>query len=243
MKKLVVVLAVLTMSVLGGLFWLSGNIDHLVRQAMVTYGSEMTQAKVTVGGVSISALNGNGRISDLSIGNPHGFRTPHAFKVKELRVAIDPGSLAREVVRIHRIAIIAPDIIYEKGERLTNFDALQKNIAAHLGSGGKSSAGAAQTGKPAKKMIVGEFVIQGAKAHAAASFLGGAMIDVTLPDLRLHDLGKAQGGMTSAELGQEIAGALKKQLSLAIRFDQLGHLGKGAGEAGGQVMRKVGKLF
>ena len=50
-------------------------------------------------------------------------------------------------------------------------------------------------------------------------------------------------GVTSGELGQEIAGALKKQLAASISFDNLGALAKGAGEKAGKTLEKAGKLF
>jgi hypothetical protein len=229
-KKLGIALLVLIAVVVSALFWLHGNMDGLVRDAITKYGSEMTQARVSVGGVKISAANGEGVISDLTIGNPKGYKTPHAFRVKEFTVAIDPASIARDVVTVKKIVIVAPDVMYEKGDAMTNFDAIQKNIAAYLGP---------SSGKPSgKKLIVEELTIRDAKAQASAPFMDGKTVTVSLPDLTLHNLGKAKGGITPGELGQEIAGALKKQLSGAISFDKLG---KAISEKAGEVKKSAGK--
>lgn len=243
MKKLGIVLLVLIAVVAGALLWLRGNMDSLVRDAIAKYGSEMTQAKVSVGNVKISAANGEGVISDLSIDNPKGFKTPHAFKVREFTIAIDPASVAGDVVTVKKIAIVAPDVIYEKGDTMTNFDAIQKNIADYLGP---------SSGKPSgKKLIVEELTIRDAKAEASAPFLDGKTMAVSLPDLSLHDLGKAKGGITPGELGQEIAGALKNQLSSAVSFDKLGkaisektgEVTKSAKETAGKATGKIKSLF
>ncbi len=236
MKKVGIALVVFIAVVAGALYWLSNNLDSLVRDAIAKYGSEMTQAKVSVGSVKIDAVNGEGIISDFEIGNPQGFKTPYAFKVKEFTVAIDPATLTGNVITIKKIAIIAPDVIYEKGDSMTNFDAIQKNIAEYLGPS-----------EEGKKLIVDEFKLRDAKAQAAAAFMDGKTVDVDLPDLTMRNIGKKEGGITPGELGQRIAGAMKKQLAGAISFDKLGkaaqQAGEAIGEAAGSAADKIKSLF
>lgn len=240
MKKVGIALIVFIAVVAGALYWLRNNLDNLVRDAIVKYGSEMTQAKVSVGSVKIDAVNGEGIISDFEIGNPQGFKTPYAFKVKEFTVAIDPTTLTGNVITIKKIAIIAPDVIYEKGDSMTNFDAIQKNIADYLGPSEQSSS-------EGKKLIVDEFKLRNAKAQAAAAFMDGKTVDVDLPDLTMRNIGKKEGGITPGELGQRIAGAMKKQLTGAISFDKLGkaaqQAGEAIGEAAGSAADKIKSLF
>jgi hypothetical protein len=72
-------------------------------------------------------------------------------------------------------------------------------------------------------------------------------VEVDLPDLTLRNLGKSKGGVTPGELGQEIAGALKKQLTGSINFDKLGKAlqekTKEVGKAAGDAVGKVKSLF
>jgi hypothetical protein len=241
MKKLGIAVLVVLVLVGGAVFWLHSGLDGLVRDAIAKYGSEMTQAKVTVGQVKISALNGEGTIANLVIGNPKGFKSAHAFSVGEFTLIVEPKSITGDVVTVKKIAIIAPDVMYEKGDAMTNFDAIQKNIAAYLGpSDGKSAKGG-------KKLIVAELTIRGAKAHGSAALLPGRSIDVPLPDLTLRNLGKAKGGVTPGELSLEIVGALEKQLINAISLDKLGNMAKGAEGlaegAAGKTLEKAGKFF
>lgn len=213
MKKVAIVLLVLAAAVGGGLWWLSGNIDGLIKNAIENYGSAMTQARVSVGAVNIAPADGKGTIGDLAIGNPAGFKTAHALKVGRIDVEIDIASVAKDVIVIRNIAIVAPDVIYEKGEAMTNFDAIQKNIGAYLGP--------ADGKKEGKKLIVDLLTVRGAKAEASAAFMGGKTVGVPLPDITLKNLGRAKGGITGGELGQEVAGALKAKLSGAVSFDRL----------------------
>ena len=236
MKKVGIALLVIIAVIAGALYWLRNNLDGLVRDAIAQYGSEMTQAKVSVGSVKIDAVNGEGIISDFEIGNPQGFKTPYAFKVKEFTVAIDPATLTGNVITVKKIAIVAPDVIYEKGDNMTNFDAIQKNIADYLGP-------SEQTSSEGKKLIVEEFKLRDAKAQAAAAFMDGKTVDVDLPDLTMRNIGKKEGGITPGELGQRIAGAMKKQLSGAISFDKLGKAAQQAGEAiGGAASDAADKI-
>ncbi|MDP1733821.1 MAG: hypothetical protein Q8L44_05595 [Sulfuritalea sp.] len=232
MKIVAIVLLILAAIIGAAMFWLSGNIDVLVKYAVAEYGSAMTQAKVSVDAVKIAPADGKGTISNLVIGNPAGFKTAHAIKVGQIDVDIDIASVARDVIVIRRIAIIAPDVIYEKGDAMTNFDAIQKNIASYLGP--------ADSKKEGKKLIVEEFTIRDAKAQASAAFMNGKTVNVSLPDITLKNLGKAKGGISPGELGQEIAGALKAKLTAAVSFDRLM---KSTGEALDKAGTAVKGLF
>jgi uncharacterized protein involved in outer membrane biogenesis len=229
MKKLAAAVLLLVAAVAAGaLFWLRSNLDGLVKDAIEKYGSEMTRARVTVAAVEIGAADGRGVIRGLSIGNPAGFRTPHALEVAEIEVAVDLASLAGDVVTISRIAIAAPDVIYEKGDAGTNFDAIQKNIAAYIGPS-KQDGG--------KKLIVTEFTLRRARAQASAAFMQGKTVAVALPDITLRDLGKSKGGMTPGELGQTIAAAIKQRLSSSVSFDRLAKSASSGLESAGKAIK------
>jgi hypothetical protein len=232
MKKLAIALLVLAAIAGAGVFWLSGNLDGLIKNAISSYGSAMTQATFSVGAVKITPADGKGTISDLLIGNPPGFKTTHALKVGRIDIEIDIASVPKDVIVIRRIAIHAPDVIYEKGDAMTNFDAIQKNIASYLGP--------SDSKKDGKKLIVEELTIRDAKAQASAAFLAGKTVSVPLPDITLKNLGKAKGGMTPGELGQEVTGALKAKLTGAVSFDRLM---KSTGEVLESAGSKVKDLF
>lgn len=234
-RKIVIALVVIVAAIGAGLFWLRGSLDGLIRDGIARYGSAMTQATVSVGSVEIRGSDGAGFIRNLHIGNPQGFKTPHALKVAEIEVAIDPASLARDVIVIRRIAIKAPDVIYEKGDAMTNFDALQKNIAAYLGLSERKEG-------DGKKLIVEELTIRDARAEVSAPFMQGKAATVNLPDITLRNLGKSKGGLPPGELGQEITQALKQRLSASVNFEGLARsAGSALGKAGEAVKGLLGQ--
>ena len=108
MKRAVAAFAVVALIAGAAAYWLAENLDGLVKEAIVSQGSAMTQAKVSVGAVRIAPADGRGTIDDLVIGNPAGFKTAHALRVARIELDIDLGSLAGDAVVIRRIAVQSP---------------------------------------------------------------------------------------------------------------------------------------
>lgn len=226
MKKLLLLtLMAALVAVAGVAWWLHGNLDAMVMRGISRYGSEMTQARVTVQSVQIRSTDGSGVIRGLTVGNPAGFRTPHALSVGVIEVVVDVRTLADPVVVVKRIVIDSPDVIYERGDALTNFEAIQKNIARSRGASSSSSSSASgssgsgsgsQAEAPGRKLIVDELIIRHARAQAGASVLGGQTVSATLPDIALHNVGRAQGGITPAQLGEVVTRALSQRLVASL---------------------------
>ena len=236
MKKLMTALGVLVvLAAVGagiGIWWLSNNVDRLVKNAIEDYGSRMVGAKVAVQSVELRA-SGEGIVKGLFIGNPKGFLTSHLARIDQFDMAIDLASLAGDVIHIRHINIVTPNLIYERGDTLTNVDAIQRNINTYIGP--SKSQGSS------RKLIVDLLTIRHARAQASAAFMSGKTVEVSLPDVTLRDIGKAKGGVTPAELGQIIAGALEKQLSAKISFENLRKQFSGAIDSGVKAIKGLFK--
>jgi hypothetical protein len=213
--------AVLLLAIGAGAWWLFGNIDAVVKRAITRYGSEMTQALVSVDAVQLRSSDGAGTVRGLTVGNPAGFTTPYALKVGVIDVAVELRTLADPVVVVQRIVIESPDLIYEKGATQTNFEAIQKNIASALGSRSAGGTGTGSAKAPARKLIVDELIIRNARARAAAPLLAGKTMSVTLPDIVLHHIGRVEGGITPAQLGEVVARTLSQRLIASLPFERL----------------------
>ena len=66
----------------------------------------------------------------MRVGNPPGFKTKHALTVARIELSLDVVSLTRDVVIVHKLAIHAPELVYEQGEAMTNVDTIHQHIAA-----------------------------------------------------------------------------------------------------------------
>ncbi|MCL4485417.1 MAG: hypothetical protein M1537_03600 [Nitrospirae bacterium] len=90
--------------------------------------------------------------------------------------------------------------------------------------------------KGGKKLIVDEISIRGTRVQASAGFMQGKTISVSLPDIVLRNIGRAQGGIPPGELGQTLVGALKAKLEGAVNFDALA-------KSVGTILNKAGGIL
>lgn len=227
MKKLLAIVAVLAVAAVAAYFVLQNPLGRLVKLAIEEFGPEMTQAAVKVSKVEISATDGRGALSGLFIGNPRGFKSDYALKAGDVEIELEPASLAKDVIVIRKILIDAPQIGYEKAGDITNFDAIQHNVEAYLGA--KGDKGEKPKQGSGKKMIIDSFVIRNAKVNY------NGMLELTLPDIELRNVGKRTGGATSAQVVKAIITELNIKLALALaRTAAIGGVGGvviGAGAA------------
>lgn len=229
MKKIFGILAVLTVVAIVAFFALSNPLGRLVKLTIEGFGPDMMQAEVRVSSVHISTTDGQGKLSGLKLGNPKGFQTDHALKADIIEIVIEPSSIAQDVVVIHKVLIDAPHIIYEKGDGGSNFDAIQHNVEAYLGTGGKKEKG------EGKKMIIDTFILRNAKVSYSGK------LNLSLPDIELHNIGKKSGGATSAQVTKAIIAELNAKLILALAKTVTGTVSGAAAGAGTAIKNMLGK--
>lgn len=208
MKKLLAIVAVLVIAAVAAYFMLQNPLGRLVKMAVEEFGPEMTQATVKVGKVEISATDGHGALSGLFLGNPKGFKSDYALKAGTVEIELEPASLAKDVIVIRKILIDAPQIGYEKVGDITNFDAIQRNIEKYLGA--KSDKSEKPKQGSGKKMTIDSFVIRNAKVNY------NGMLELTLPDIELRNVGKKTGGATSAQVVKAVVAELNTKLAIAL---------------------------
>lgn len=182
----------------GAAWWLFLSLDGLVKQAIQKWGPEITGVAVRVDSVKIEVTEGRGTIRGLMIGNPKGFQAPHALTLGEMRLTLDPASVARDVVVIKELLLAAPDLVYERGQGSDNLSVIQKNVDAWVAK----NAGAKKSEGPGKKFVIENVIIKNGKAHF------GTAVSAPMPDLHLRDIGKKTNGATAGEAVKQVWGAL-----------------------------------
>jgi hypothetical protein len=194
----------------GVALWIYLSLDQLVKRAIEHYGSEIIQAAVTVERAKLAPADGTGELRGLSIGNPKGFRTAHAATVGTIELAVDPLTVAKDVVLVKQIVVVAPNITYEPGARGSNFDAIQRNVEQYLGTD-RSAA------KRGRRLVVERLTIRGARlSYSPPVMTGKAAVLFDLPDIQLSSIGKGRGGVTPAELTKIVVDALVARMAEAI---------------------------
>jgi uncharacterized protein involved in outer membrane biogenesis len=254
LKKIIGFAVLAIVVVIGAAFiYLSMNYSSIVKAGVESQGPKFTKTTIGLGGVDASPLAGEISINDFLVGNPKGFKTSHAFKVKTVKVAVDVWSITGETIHINEIVIDAPDIIYELGSGGSNLQTIQKNVAQASGGGKGKPAKAKEGGGEGPKVIIDNLYVRNAKVALSASMLGGKKVPVPVPDIHLKDIGKDSKGGKGATMGEatakvmdEITGSVTKAAS-AINLDgikkQVEGLTKGAGGAAKGVTDGLKGLF
>jgi hypothetical protein len=230
------VAAVVLLAVGVGVF-LYSSLDSLVKKAIETVGTEVAGVPVSVSEVQIKLGEGKASIKGLSVGNPKGFTAPHAFRLGEIAIALDTGSVTGNPIVIKDISVASPEVTYETGAQGSNIDAIQRNIAAKTGGGGKSepAASSSSSSDGGKKLVIDRLALTGGTLKLATP-IPGAQASAKLGDIVLTGIGRSQGGASSAQVAEQVLGALTKGALKSVQNMGLGGLVDGvAGKAGSVV--------
>lgn len=192
-------------------------VDVIVKVALERYGPEVAGVKVKVADVEISPRDGRGSIRGLEIGNPPGFTSARAARLGEIRVVLDPTTLTGKVIRIHEIAIVSPQVTYERGARATNLDVIQSHIEAYMRKASGEEGGAAKAPRPEKRrFLIDRLSIRGGRVLMTNPALRGQGVSFDLPEVLLRDVGRRQGGVTASEAAALVTGTLQNRIAQKV---------------------------
>jgi len=201
MKKIIIrlflIVVVLLIAALVAVFF---SLNSIVKKGVETLGPQMTKVEVRLGSADISPLSGSGRLKKLFVGNPEGYKTPSAIQIGSVKVAVKIGSVLSDTIVVDEINIQAPEITLEGTLTGNNLSKILDNLNAVAGAEKPKTEASAK--KSEKKFIVKDIQINGGKVNVSLNMpvLGGKSLTVPLPPVHLQDIGKAENGVTSAQL-------------------------------------------
>jgi hypothetical protein len=207
-------LAVLTAVII----YIGGSIDSIVESGIEKYGSEILKARVRVDAVEISPQSGKGTLRGVSIGNPDGFETESAFKLDEVTITLDLGTVTGNPIVIKEIRVIAPQLTYEVNENGNNLGALQKNVAAYTGDDTSKKTASAKEDtdeEEARKLVIEKLTIQNGTIGVSASSIQDGTAEVPLPNLEFKNIGKEKDGTTPGDVAAKLLDAVTQQVVVA----------------------------
>lgn len=248
MKKLLLRIAlVLVLLVVLALVAVGLSLNTAIKQGVETLGPQIAKVDIRLAGVKLSLLSGSGSVKGLVIGNPEDYKTPHAISVGSTSVSVSPGSVLSDKIIIKSIRVEAPEITFEVGPGGSNLQKIQANLESTLGDGASASQPAADGKKPAKKLQVDEVIITGGKVTLGAALLGGKVVEASLPEIRLKDLGTGPDGITAADLGKRLLSVVMDG-AIKVGAEQLSKAGKealekNASDAVGKAAKGLGDLL
>ena len=206
----VVVVVVLAAAV----YFLLTSLDAIVERAIERYGSEITGTAVRVASVDISLSSGRGTVRGLSIANPEGFSSDPAFRLEEITLQIDVGSVTSSPIVVDEISIGAPTVLFEVNESgAANVDVIRRNAES-----GEPAAGEEE--EPLR-LVIRKFSLHRGEIDADTTAVGGKEVEVKLRPLDLSNIGAPQGA-TPGEIGRIMARALTRQVAVAVAAQRIG---------------------
>lgn len=251
MKNIIIIFFVIVLLLIGGVVFLTLNLDSIIKKGVETAGPKVLKAPVTLDDVDISLFSGKGKLSGLTIGNPQGFKSDYAFKLGETALDINIKSVTSDKIHIRSLIIDSPEIMYEGtiGKK-NNISQLQANIKEMLKGSGKKEESPETSGAESTKSIQIDHVkVSGGKVHADLGLLTGKPITLDLPMVELHDIGKNGGATISDALAQVLEvlnGSISETVQSGIKdlsSEKLNELKDSVGEKAKEGIDKLKGLF
>ncbi len=231
MKIFLSIVAFLLALGLAAILVVAFKLGTIVKKGVNHAGPKITQTSVVLEDADISLFSGKGTLKGLTVGNPAGWTTPHAFYLGEVSIDLEPRSVTKDTVVINSILIDAPEITYETRITTSNLQDLLKNIQNAGGSNTGTAPSSEETPAETKpvKLIVKTFRLQNAKVVVAGA---GTSVPVELPTLALNDLGTREGGLTPEQLASAVLKEITAQVAQvgAKKAIEKGLLEKAGGE-------------
>jgi uncharacterized protein involved in outer membrane biogenesis len=212
MKKLILLVGVVVIVIIIILAIGVSNIGPLIKNAVNTYGPNITKTDVRLEDVDVSILSGKAKLKGFYLGNPQGFNSPEAVKVGSIFVNVDVGSLTKDTIIIDRINVVRPEITYEKTRRSDNFKTIIDNVKKAVGPG-KSPKEKSEMRGEGKKLLIRDFIVKEGKVTLFTSLLGEKSVSAPLPDIHLKDIGGETEGTSPAKAFKEILTALRVKIT------------------------------
>ncbi len=192
--KFIVFIIVLVLVAAGGAVL---YLDQLAKSGIEQGATYALGVDTKVDSVRLKLQTGEFGMSGLSVRNPTGFEEPYFLRVGSAALGVPPAKLLEDTIRIPRVTITDVDVTLLRQKGGSNYDKILANLS-RLESG-KAPAGDAPSS--AKQLIIDELVVTNIAAKVSLGLLGDVTkLDVTVPEIRLKNVGSESGGMTTAEL-------------------------------------------
>ena len=232
-----------------GMIILALSLTTLITTGVETVGARVLGVPVTLEDVDLSLLSGwstmQVTLKQLTIDNPEGYETAHAFSFPHVQVQVDWRSLLTDTVIVEDVLITGPSITFERLRLGSNLNDIQDNVTRNVQSdsddehaeGREEDDEEEEESEP--RVHIKRVTLKDAEINV--SLFGGkrGVMQLSLPDLVLHDIGKASGGASFREASAQIFRAMYTAILKAVM--QSGALIPKGVEQLGQSARDVGK--
>lgn len=231
------ILRLLFILVVASVVFIFLNLNPLIKRSVETVGPMVLDVPVTLEKSDLSLL-GSGELTQLTIGNPEGFKSKHLFNLGAVKLSVDILSLTGDTIHIKEVIVDSAHMIYEGNFTKSNISTLLKNLEGEPATDEtpvpdtKEEKPAETENKTEKKLIIDHLLIKGTKVGYSNALLGGKTINLTLPTLEKRDIGKKEEGQSAQEIIKGLIKEINKSVVESIKKgtsqigDELKDLGK-----------------
>lgn len=211
-KTIFAFVAVLFIGAIVAAYLSVGNLNELIRQQLITQGSQLTGTSVQVAKVELDIIKGKGEIQGFSLANPQGFSDSPLMKTDVLRLIVNPASAIEPPVSVDEVLIQSPLVRYEvNAQGKGNINVLLNNLKSDQPSQPSTTE---QESAPmdTPKMMAKRVAVTQTQLVLDLTALGGKVYEETLPDFVAENIGVPEG-LPPQELGKEIAKAMLARIA------------------------------
>lgn len=191
-----ILLLILLGTIIVGIYLYAGKI---IKTGVEKFLPDITQTEVKLNRVEISLLKGHIGLWGLSIGNPKGYESEHAFALKQISVFFEPESILSDKIIINQILVdgtaVAAEATYQNGKIISNLTQIQKNVESYLLANNKTNQSKQtenQTTKSNSSSSAKQVVIQDLQINNSELTIGvmKQIVTVSLPNIHQQNIGE-----------------------------------------------------
>lgn len=224
-------LLILLILVGAGVAYLLLSLNAIVARTIESEGTRLLGVPVSVGSVDISLREGTGTVRGVRVGNPEGF-PGDAFRLEEVHLALDVGSLGGGTIRLPEVRIASPEARVEFSDRGSS------NVQRILEHVSDQPASPASGDAPPQTFQIDRLEFTGGKVELARP--GQTKTDrLDLPAFEATGISGSGG-----EIGKKVSQLLLRKVAAVAAGREAQRwvekeLGGAAGEAAGKVIRQL----
>ncbi|MDY0213312.1 MAG: hypothetical protein RBR06_09930 [Desulfuromonadaceae bacterium] len=203
----IIILAIISLGV--GVYYL----DSIAKKAIEYGGTEALGLTTSLEGIDIALMDGSTSLKNLNIANVEGFDSDTLMRLGSGTVAVNIQSLTEDVVIISEISFSDLTLNIEQKDRNSNVGILMQHINSATGAKTPPSTKTTpqKNSEPAsKQFIIERVVLNKIRVNAKISALNNVITDtsVTIPSIKLTNIGKSADGLPMQEVIRELVSAI-----------------------------------
>jgi len=209
-----------------------------IKRAIMSFDKSLFGAKVNIGEITTSPIEGWVRIANLDVGNPtaHEYLSTYLLRAKEIQVDLDMSVLAKSLgktIEVEEVTLRGVSVIVEKGRESSNLqdliDHLQKLAEPDDGQAADAVAVTSATAPKASqvKVILRKLVVKDVGAQIMVPHLFcGARHHIQIADIEETDFhsqyADANGAISMTTMISTVATILLRSIGKSIVANTIG---------------------